>query len=117
VYLNETYSRVCKGEHLSDVFPVQNGMKDRGNLVPLLFYFTLEYVIRKVQENQEGLELNGTHQLLVCPDDFNLLGENINTIKKNTEDVLEASNEVGLEVNIEKAKCMFSVLSPEGRTK
>jgi hypothetical protein len=54
-----------------------------------------------------GLKLNGPHQLLVYAADLNLLGDNIDTIKKNTGSLTDASEEVGLEVNTEKTKYML----------
>jgi hypothetical protein len=105
--LNETYSKVRIGKHLSDSFPIQNGLKQGDTLSPLLFNFGLECAFRKVQENQVGLESNGTHQLLAYADDVNLLGDNIDIIKKNTETLIDACKEVGLEINVEKTKYML----------
>jgi hypothetical protein len=44
---------------------------------------SIEYAIKKVQGNQVGLKLNGTHHLLAYTDDVTLLGDIIDTI--NTE--------------------------------
>jgi hypothetical protein len=92
---------------LSDSFPIQNGLKQGDARSPLLFNFALEFVIRKVQENQVGLKLNGTHQLLAYADDVNLLGDSIDTIKKNKETLTDPSKEVGLEINVEKIKYLL----------
>jgi hypothetical protein len=105
--LNEIYSKVHIGKHLSDSFPIQNGLNQGYALTPLLFNFALDYVIRKVEENQVRLKLNGIHQLLAYADDVNLVGDNIDTINKITRTLIDPSKEVGLEVNVDKTKYML----------
>jgi len=72
--LNETHSRV--------MFHVKNDLKLGNALSPLLCNSALEYAIRWVQANQDGLKLNGTHQLPVYADDVNILGGSLHTIKE-----------------------------------
>jgi hypothetical protein len=100
---------------LSDSFPIQNALKQGDALSQLFLNFALKYAIRKVQENQAGLKLNGTHQLLAYADDVNLLGDNIDT-QKYTETLTDASKEVGLEANREN-QVYVGVSGPECRPK
>ena len=67
--LNENYTRVTVCKHMYDMLHIKTGMKQDA-LSPLLFNFALEYAISRVQVNQDGLTLNGTHQFLFYTDDF-----------------------------------------------
>jgi hypothetical protein len=91
--LTETCSRVRVAKNLSDMFLINNGLKQRDAIPPLLFNFALEYAIRRVQIIQYGLKLNGTYQILLHADDVNVLGRVIHGIKKETEAFLLSSNE------------------------
>jgi hypothetical protein len=50
-----------------------------------MYYVSCLNAVRKFQENQVGLKMNGTHQLLACADDVNLLGDNVYTVKENAK--------------------------------
>ena len=64
----------------------------------------LEYAIKRVQVNQNGLKLNGTHQLLVYNDEVNMLEVSVHSMKDNAEALLVANKENGLGVNADKTK-------------
>jgi len=104
--LNETYSRVQIGKNLSNMFPIRNGLKEGDALALLIFNFALEYAIRRVQVIQDGLKLNGTHQLLVYADDVDIMGGSVHKVKENKEALIVASKEIGLKVNADKTKYM-----------
>jgi hypothetical protein len=104
--LTEMYSRVRVGKNLSQMFPIRNGLKQGDVLSPLLFNLALEYAIERVQVNQDGLNLNGTHQLLACANDVNIMGGSVHTVKENAEALVVAAKEIGLEVNADKTKYM-----------
>ena len=91
---------------MSDRFPIRNGLKQGDALSPLPFNFALDYAIRRVQVNQDGLKLYGTHQLLAYADDVNILGGSIHTLKENTETLVAATRDIGLEVSADKTKYM-----------
>jgi hypothetical protein len=100
--LQGMYKKFRIGKHLSDNFPIQNGLK-QGDAFRHCFSTSLW----KVQDSQVELKLNGTHQMLLYADDVDLQTDNIDTIKKNTRTLVDAGKEVGLEVNTEKTKYML----------
>jgi len=75
-------------------------------LSPLLFNFIIEYAIRRVQLNKDGLKLNGTHQLLVYVDYVNIFGGSLQTLKEHADAVVVANKETELEVKVDKSKYM-----------
>jgi Reverse transcriptase (RNA-dependent DNA polymerase). len=80
-------------------------LKQGDALSPLLFNFTLEYAVKKVQEINLGLDMNGTHQVLAYADDVNLIGDDIR-IERNADVLLNACNDIGLAVKTGKTKYM-----------
>jgi hypothetical protein len=88
------------------MFPIKNGLKKEDALLPFLFNFALDYGIKRVQVNQDGLKLNGTRQLPVYVDYVNILGEGVDNVKKNTAALVVTSKETGLEVNADNSKYM-----------
>jgi len=74
----------------------------------LFFKYSSEYATSRVQVNQDGLKLNGAHQLLVYADDATILSESIYTAQKNTEALVDTSKKTGLAVNADKSKYMVT---------
>jgi hypothetical protein len=107
-------SRNKKREYLKDKFnELATNSKSKDVLYHHCFQLCFEHDIRRIEEIQVGLKLNGTHQLLAYADDMNLLGDNIDTINRNTT-LIVVSKEVGLEVNVEKSKYIFSFVAYVG---
>jgi len=82
-------------------------VKKKGDvLAPLLFNFVLEYAIKRVKENQDGLKLSSKYHLLVYADGVSILGVGVSSMEKNMDTLVVANKETGLEVNADKTKYM-----------
>jgi hypothetical protein len=81
-------------------------LKKGDALSQLLFNFSLELAITRVQVNQDGLKLNGTSQILAYVDGVNILAGSIRAVKENAEALVMSAKEIGLEVNADKSKYM-----------
>ena len=73
----------------------------------MLFIFGLQTAIKRVQVNQDGLKLNGTHQFPVYADAVNILCGTVHTVQKNTQALVAASKEAGTAVSADKAQYMI----------
>jgi hypothetical protein len=107
VCLNGHRGRVRVGGDLSDPFDILNGLKQGDALSSVLFNLALEYVVRSIIENREGLSMNGIIQLLAYADDIDLLGDSREIVRRNAELLKKAGEEVGLEFSEEKTKYML----------
>jgi hypothetical protein len=67
--------------------------------LPLLFNFASVYAVREVHDNRMELKRNETHPFLFCAEDEDILGDKINTTKKDD-----------LEVHTEKTR--YTLKSP-----
>jgi len=85
---------------VSDRFPIRNDLKQGDALTPLLFNFVLQYAIRRVQVNQDGLK----------GDDVNILGGSIHTLKENAEALVAANKEIGWDKKADKPKYIIMSL-------
>jgi hypothetical protein len=94
------------GKHLSEVFPIGNDLKEGDALLALRFTFALENTVSRVQANQEGLKLNGRHQLLIYADGVNIFSGSKQTVQKSTQASVVASKETDVEENMKKTKYM-----------
>jgi len=81
------------------MFPIRNGLKQWDALSPMLFNFALEYAIRRVQVDKDGLKLNGRDQLLAYADDVIILAGRIHTLKENAETLIAYTREIILELS------------------
>jgi hypothetical protein len=88
------------------MFPLENGLEKRDVLLTLILNFALDYAIRRVQINKNGLKFSGTHFVWVYADDVNIMGGSVLTVKEKEEALVVASKEIGLEVNVGKTKYM-----------
>jgi hypothetical protein len=95
-------SKMCLNEMYIKSVYIIICLKQGDTLKLLLFNFTLHYATKTGQENQVGLKLNGTHQLLAYAADVNLLGRNVNALKKNTGHLTDTTYYVGAEVKLRK---------------
>ena len=101
---------MCRQMRIENYFPssflIEDGLQQGYAFSTLLFNFSVDCAIRKVQETNLGLDMNDTHQVLAYVDDVNLIGDAIRTIERNVYVLFNACKDIDLDVNTGKNKYM-----------
>ncbi|KAI5639582.1 reverse transcriptase (RNA-dependent DNA polymerase) domain-containing protein [Phthorimaea operculella] len=109
--------KVRVGGNLTDAFEVITGLKQGDALSPMLFNLMLEYVVRKVLEHGDGVELNGTHKVIGYADDLALMGRSAADVRALAGVLESEGRKVGLRVNQDKTEYLHMRRFKTTRTK
>ncbi|KAI5633654.1 reverse transcriptase (RNA-dependent DNA polymerase) domain-containing protein [Phthorimaea operculella] len=109
--------KVRVGGNLTDAFEVITGLKQGDALSPMLFNLMLEYVVRKVLDHGDGVELNGTHKVIGYADDLALMGRSAADVRAMAGALESEGRKVGLRVNQDKTEYLHMKRFRTTRTK
>ncbi|XP_060518453.1 uncharacterized protein LOC132697176 [Cylas formicarius] len=117
ICINGAKNKVRIGQELSDIFEVNNGLKQGDAISPLLFNISLEYVVRKaeIKAPMTMFRNNGPKLLLAFADDVDVIGSSRLNVKETFTNFEKQALNMGLKINEGKTKYMYTTRNNQRR--